>query len=115
MQADHGADGAGKVGCLESRPESGQKVYHSWRGDRVQLTHGRYEVYVDVTVGTVEMVGDRPLVRHGAVYEDMSELWYATKADAMAAQAGVIEEMAAGLLEQAKRLRDEKGPPVGVV
>lgn len=87
--------------------QAGQKVYSSWRSDRIDLDRdGRWSCVIGVTFGTIEMIGDRPLVRHGATYEDLSERWYSTDAAARAAQADVLCEMAAGLLEQAARLRE---------
>lgn len=86
---------------------AGQKVYSSWRSDRIDLDRdGRWSCVIGVTYGTVEMIGYRPLVRHGATYEDLSERWYTTAEAARAAQADTLCEMAAGLLEQAARLRE---------
>lgn len=107
MPADTGADGAQQVGCMGGSEASGQKVYSSWHSHRVDLDcDGRWSCHIGVTFGTIEMIGDRPLVRHGATYEDLSERWYMTDSAARAAQSDVLCAMAAGLLHQAARLRE---------
>lgn len=119
MQANGGTDrieSGHAVAAADPAAAAGQRVYSSWRSDRIDRGRdGRWSCIVSVTYGTVEMIGDRPMVRHGATYEDWSDRWHTTEAEARAAQADVILEMAAGLLEQAARLRAEKGPPGGVV
>lgn len=107
MQTDHGTDGIGTADCASSHPAAGTKVYSSWRSDRIDRNRdGKWTCLIGVTFGTVEMIGDRPLVRHGATYEDLGDRWYTTEGAARAAQADVLVEMAAGLLEQAARLRE---------
>ncbi len=107
MPADTGTDGAQQVGCMGGSEAAGQKVYSSWRSDRIDVDRdGRWSCMIGVTFGTIEMIGDRPLVRHGATYEDLGERWYTTEAAARAAQADVLVDMATGLLEQALRLRE---------
>lgn len=109
MQADGGTDGTESghaVAAADPAAAAGQRVYSSWLDGRIDRVYGgRWEAGIGVTFGTVELIGDRPMVRHGATYEDWSDRWHTTEAEARAAEADVILEMAAGLLEQAARLR----------
>lgn len=117
MSADTATDGTvGDVGA-SGHPAAGTRVYSSWRSDRIDVDRdGRWSCVIGVTYGTVELIGDRPLVRHGATYEDLGERWYTSEEAARAAQADTLCEMAAGLLDQAKRLREaQKSPPGGDV
>ena len=114
MSADTAAYGAQQVGCVGGSEATGQKVYSGWLDGRVDVNRqGTWEAGIGLTLGTIELIGDRPLVRHGATYEDLGELWYATEAAALAAQADVLVEMAAGLLDQATRLRAAARQEVG--
>lgn len=106
MSADTAAYGTQRDDGVAGDPAVGSTVYHSFCSERVEQQDGQYQVFIHVTTGRVEQIGDRPMVRHGAVYEDLDDTWHSTEAAARAAQAQVIRDIAGGLLQQADRLSE---------
>lgn len=106
MSADTATDGHERDDGVACDPAAGQRVFRPWMSSTVSQSSGRWEVYVGVKQGTVEMIGDRPLVRHGPVYEDMDG-WHATAEAARASEAGRLRVIAADIISQATRYEEE--------